>query len=157
MIVISIIMSLLAIGFFPYSYYMERARLETNVDMISQEWVLSHREVQNGLLYDNEHHASLEFTFEKGKGSILLMLSTWSMSERKGYKTLTLDTNITIQGFSGTNLPVDTDTLTYTISPPYGTGSFTPSASGVILTIGYPGGTRESRRTRDILLRPYFD
>lgn len=65
MIVISIIISLLAIGFFPYSYYMERAQVESTVDMISQEWILAHRAVRNGLLYDTDHHANLEIAFSE--------------------------------------------------------------------------------------------
>jgi hypothetical protein len=85
-----------------------------------------------------------------------MYLSTGSTSEKKLYKTLTLESKIIMTEFSGSGLPADTTELKYTISPPYATGAFAPSASGVILSVGYPGATKESRRVRDILLRPYY-
>lgn len=84
-----------------------------------------------------------------------MYLSTGSTSEKKLYKTLTLESKIIITEFSGSGL-TDITELKYTISPPYATGAFAPSASGVILSVGYPGATKESRRVRDILLRPYY-
>ena len=84
-----------------------------------------------------------------------MYLSTGSTSEKKLYKTLTLESKIIITEFSGSGL-TDTAELKYTISPPYATGAFAPTASGVILSVGYPGATKESRRVRDILLRPYY-
>jgi prepilin-type N-terminal cleavage/methylation domain-containing protein len=46
MIVISMIAILLSIGLFPYSYYMERARVEKTVDKISQEWIIAHQNIR---------------------------------------------------------------------------------------------------------------
>jgi prepilin-type N-terminal cleavage/methylation domain-containing protein len=46
MIVISMIAILLSTGIFPYSYYMERARVEKTVDKISQEWIIAHQNIR---------------------------------------------------------------------------------------------------------------
>lgn len=47
MIVISVIVILTSIGFFPFSYYLERARVEKNIDSLSQEWLILHEDIRN--------------------------------------------------------------------------------------------------------------
>lgn len=56
MIVIAMIMILMSIGMVPYGYYMDRAQVEKTIDGITQEWVLAHNSVRNGILYDRDHH-----------------------------------------------------------------------------------------------------
>lgn len=51
MLVIAIIGILMALGMFPYAEYMRRAALSSSVDTVSQEWILAHKEVRNGILY----------------------------------------------------------------------------------------------------------
>ena len=48
MIVISIIMTLMGLVFFPYTYYMQRAYTENTVDTIAQNWILAHKDIRNG-------------------------------------------------------------------------------------------------------------
>ena len=55
MIVMTIIIVLLGIGFFPYSYYMERARVEAAIDRVGQEWIIAHESVRNGKMTGGEH------------------------------------------------------------------------------------------------------
>ncbi len=65
MIVISMIMILMSIGMIPYGYYMDRAQVEKTIDGVTQEWVIAHNNVRNGILYDANHHGTLFLKFEK--------------------------------------------------------------------------------------------
>lgn len=65
MIVISMMMILMSIGMIPYGIYMDRAQVEKTIDSISQEWVLAHNSVRNGILYDGIHHGILFLKLEK--------------------------------------------------------------------------------------------
>lgn len=156
---------LLSIGMIPYNYYMDRSRVERTIDQIAQEWVLAHNSVKNGVLTnDKNHNAHLYIELEKGSNSIIITSSTWGDSLRSLYKTISLDSNIEIQSFSG--IILWSMGVTYEISPPYGTGIFFTGAigvnpsfwsTGITMIIWYPGATEESGRARKILLRPYFD
>ncbi len=160
MIVISIILSLSAIGFFPYSYYMQRVRVENTIDIVSQEWIMAHADVRNGkLIGDSSAHVYMKF--EKGSDHISVLTGTgwkWALTPSRD---ITFDDGIKIIGFSWVTLWWDV-TLTYHITPPFATGAFSTGSTesfltGIILKIGYPGTTEDSRRIRDILLRPYYD
>lgn len=47
MIVMAIIGILMIFGLLPYKDYMDRAELSNNIDTISQEWILAHKEIRN--------------------------------------------------------------------------------------------------------------
>lgn len=113
------IMILMGITMFPYSYYMDRSRVEKESDMLSQEWILAHSDVKNGTLYDGFSHAHLYFSFRTLSESIDVSLSTGGTSPQKIYKTIRLEKGIEIQSMSGAQLG-NTSTLIYHISPPYG-------------------------------------
>jgi prepilin-type N-terminal cleavage/methylation domain-containing protein len=146
-VVISIMVTLLSMGFFPFRYYAERAKLERNLDMLSQEWRAAQEEVKNGLLSDandsGSTQAHLFVTFEKGKSAIEIESASGATFSRKHYKTISLDRPIEILGFSGT---ASTNSIvTYHISPPFATGGYmldTPPeitiSTGIIMLIGYP-------------------
>ncbi len=160
MIIISMIMILMGITMFPYSYYMDRSRVEKESDMLSQEWILAHSDVKNGILYDGISHAHLYFSFHTGSSTIDVTLSTGGTSPEKIYKTIYLEKGIEIQSMSGLNLG-KTSTLTYHIAPPYGIGRFSTGwgefdHTGILLRFGYRWATLESGRSRQILLRPYY-
>lgn len=63
MIVITLVVILMGIALFPYDYYMDRSRVEKNIDMVAQEWILAHNDIKNGLLYDASSHAHLYLHF----------------------------------------------------------------------------------------------
>lgn len=165
MIIISIIILLVSIALVPFSYYMQRARVEKVSDMIAQEWILAHQAVQNGIL-SSEKHAYMEINLQKDMTLIPLKLFTGSsipsqLAPRKSWKILDLETPIQILWFSG-SVPSTVTEIRYFITPPFATGSFLDQngnvyTTGVILTIGYPDATLDSHRARQILLRPYFD
>lgn len=100
MIVISIIVLLSSIGFFPFTYYLERARVEGNVDNLSQEWLIFHEDIRNGLLYDPTDsaspHAHLFVTLKKDLSFIDVEIATGALSPRKLYKRIPLETSIKI-------------------------------------------------------------
>lgn len=103
MIVITMMMILSSIGMIPYGYYMDRAQVEKTLDMVSQEWILSHNSVRNGILYDTSKHADLYIKFESGAKNIEILLasgSTFSTTEKKNYKILSLESKIEILTFS---------------------------------------------------------
>ncbi len=163
MIVIAMILILLGSGLYPYSYYMERARAEKTMDKISQEWILAHQAIRGWLLHEGTgSHAHMYIQMKKWSWAIIYSTSTGGTSPKVEYRKYTFDPPIQILGFTG-SIDATTADLVYHISPPFATGAFSTGTSlesylsGVILTIGYPGATRESRRARDILLRPYFD
>ncbi len=161
MIVISMIMILMGITMFPYSYYMDRSRVEKESDMLSQEWILAHSDVKNGILYDGVSLAHLYFSFHTGSNTIDITLSTGGTSPQKIYKTLHLENGIEIQSMSGAQWG-NTSTLIYHISPPYGMWRFSTGwgvefdQTGILLRFGYRWATIESGRAREILLRPYY-
>lgn len=55
MIVIAIIGIIMGIGILPYGEYMRQATLSSNVDIITQEWILAHKEVRNGIQKADKH------------------------------------------------------------------------------------------------------
>lgn len=52
MIVLSIIMTLMGLVFFPYTYYMQRAYVENSIDIVGQKWILAHKDIRNGKIFD---------------------------------------------------------------------------------------------------------
>lgn len=163
MIVISMIAILLSIGLFPYSYYMERARVEKTVDKISQEWIIAHQNIRGWLLHEGSgSHAHMYVDMRVGDWFVTFSTSTGGTSTKKEYKKYTFDSTIEILWFSG-GIDPNSTSLTYHITPPFATGAFSTGSTlesyitGAIMTVWYPGATPESRRSRDILLRQYFD
>lgn len=157
---ITMIAILMGIALFPYGYYMDRSRVEKNIDSISQEWILAHNDVKNGILYDTGSHAHLYLHFATGAESVDIYMSTGGTSPQKIYKTIPLDSNVRIQSFSGIELG-SASGIIYHIEPPYGYGKFSTggteiSLTGITMTIGYPGASLASGRARQILLRPYY-
>lgn len=105
MLVITMIGILMSITMIPYGYYMDRARVERSIDQVSQEWILAHNNVRNGVLTDNkEHNAHMYVELALGKDTIDMYTSTGGTSVKKLYKTVRLDDNIEILGFSGITL-----------------------------------------------------
>lgn len=161
MIVISMIAILMSISLFPYHFYMDRARVEWQVDALSQEWILAHNEVKNGLLYADNMHAHLYLTFATGSNIIELSVSTGGTSDKKYYKSIVFDEKIKIQSFTGIDL-WGASRLIYHITPPLGkwyymTGDTDISIpTGVKMTLWYDNASLESGRARKILLRPYY-
>ena len=119
MIVMVIIVILMSITVFPYSFYMDRYRVEKNFDMLSQEWILAHNDVKNGLLYNSDTHAHLYLDFASGSEQIDIYKSTGATSPRTLYRTISFDSHIQIQSFSGIDLGSSSHVL-YHIAPPYG-------------------------------------
>ncbi|MFZ2256464.1 MAG: prepilin-type N-terminal cleavage/methylation domain-containing protein [Patescibacteria group bacterium] len=70
MIVIAIIMMLLGLVLFPYSYYMQRAYVENTGDTIAQGWILAHKDVRNGKLFDIGTTANKLLIFRKGSREV---------------------------------------------------------------------------------------
>ncbi len=163
MIVIAMILIILSTSIFPFAYYMERARVEKTTDKIAGEWIITHQDIRGWRLHDGISHAYAEIEMNVWNNFITYSTYTGSTSTRVEYKKYTFDRSITILGFTGIIDPMMTQ-LRYRIAPPYATGVFSSWSSspelylsGVIMTVGYSGATRESGRARDILLRPYFD
>ncbi len=163
MIVMSMIALLLWSGIFPYMYYMDRARVEKTIDAISQEWIIAHQNIRWGLLHEwTGSHAHMYIEMKEWDGFITLSTSTGGSSMKKVYKKYAFDKNISILELTG-SIDATTTDLIYHISPPFATGAFSTwgmiesSMTWVILTVGYLGASRDSRRARDMLLRPYFD
>lgn len=65
LVVIAIILALLGVGMFPYRYYIERGYVEKAADGVAQEWVLAHKSVRNGVLFDVNKHAHILMVLEK--------------------------------------------------------------------------------------------
>ncbi len=63
MLVISIIVFLIALSAFPYVYSMKRSYVEKSRDTLGQEWILAHKAVKNGKLFDTEKHANILLVF----------------------------------------------------------------------------------------------
>lgn len=72
MIVIAIVGILMGISLLPYGTYMEQARLSNNADVVAQEWILAHKEVRNGIEFDqtDKNHAAIIFEFDEENNSI---------------------------------------------------------------------------------------
>jgi hypothetical protein len=166
MIVITIIVALTSIGFFPFSYYMERAKVEKNTDSLWQEWLILHEDIRNWLLYDPldlaSPHAHLFATFKKDIDYIDIEVATGSSSPRKLYKKIPLEKPIKILSFSGG--ANGSNTVVYHLTPPFGTGAYKLDAniesaisSWIIIEIGYPNASLSSGRARQILLRPRYN
>lgn len=101
MIVLAMIGILFSISLFPYQYYMDRYRVEKNMDMISQEWILAHSDIKNGFLYAPDRHATGYFEFTRGASQIkLYLLSGSDLSTKKLYKVLPFEGDVQIQGFT---------------------------------------------------------
>lgn len=175
MIVIAIIVFLFSIALFPYNYYMERSYVERSIDSIGQEWILAHKDIRNGKMFDVAKHANMVLIFRKGSaeleqyllsGSVLPPMSDFSQETTNPdvhpQTSLPLDSKIMILDFSGSNIQATDGILGYFIEAPYASGAFftdnTPmfSSTGIFLTIGYTGSTLESGRARKILLKPYL-
>jgi hypothetical protein len=141
---------------------MERARVEKTVDKISQEWIIAHQNIRGWLLHEwTGSHAHMYVDMRKWDRFITFSTSTWGLSTKKVYKKYAFDSTIEILGFSG-GIDPNSTSLAYHITPPFATGAFSTGSiesyvTGAIVTIWYPGATPESRRSRDILLRQYFD
>ncbi len=162
MIVISMMMILMSIGMIPYGIYMDRAQVEKTIDSISQEWVLAHNSVRNGILYDGIHHGILFLKLEKWAKNIDILLASGSIvGNASVYKKISLESKIEILSFSGVDQNISP--FYYRIDPPYASGAFFSesntvlNSTGIILQIGYPWASLESWRARNILLRPYYN
>lgn len=161
MIVISMVMILFGISLFPYDFYMDRARVENSMDIVRQEWILTHNDIKNGLLYDDSSHAHGYIVLEKGKRSMDVYISTGSTNPKKLYRSVPFEGSVEILDFTGITLG-PTNSVVYHISPPYATGSYSTGTieynlTGVTMILGYTGASLESRRARQVLLRPYYD
>lgn len=79
LIVLSIIGIIMTIGILPYWEYMKQARLINGVDLVSQEWILAHKEVRNGIIFpDASNLASSTTTISIPKNaSILFHFKKW--------------------------------------------------------------------------------
>ncbi len=175
MIVIAIVIFLFSIAIFPYSYYMERWYVERTMDSIGQEWILAHKEVRNGKMFDTNIHANKVLIFRKERGELEQYLLSWSTippigdfiasptnPDIKADTSLVFDSRIEILDFSGSAILSSGDnTLWYFIEAPYGSWTFftgtTPfSSTGIFLTVWYTGASIDTGRARKILLRPYL-
>ena len=174
-IVITIIVILFGISMFPYGYYMQRSYVDRAIDGVWQEWILSHKAIRGGLEFDERRkHASMLIVFEKGKSDIeTYILSGSSIPEMntlptdiekiKKYKTLHLDNDVKILGFSGSLFGIG-NKVWYIITPENGDGNgyfFTGIIdkhvfTGARMILGYDGATLGSGRAKEILLRTYL-
>ena len=118
MIVIAMILILMSISLFPYSFYMDRARVEKNIDMIAQEWVLAHNDVRNGILYSGSTYAYLSLRFQKGSDRIDILMSTGETLSERLHRTIMLESGIEIIEIDGGSVGTG-DLFIYRIAPPY--------------------------------------
>lgn len=123
MIVIAMILILMSISLFPYGFYMDRARVEKNIDMIAQEWVLAHNDVRNGILYSGSINAHLSLKFQKGSDSIDILMSTGETLSERHYRTIMLDSGIEIIEIDGGSVGTG-ELFIYRIVPPYARGEY---------------------------------
>lgn len=166
MIAISIIVILTSIAFIPFSYYLERAKVEKNADSLGQEWLILHEDIRNWLLYDSldalSPHAHLFATLKKDNDFIDIEVSTGSTATKKFYKRIDLEKPIKILAFSWS--ANGANTVVYHLTPPHATGAYLIDASPetaistwIIIEIWYTDATLSSWRARQILLRPRYN
>jgi hypothetical protein len=132
MIVISIIMILFGVGVFPYMYYLERGYTERASDGIAQEWVLAHKAVRNGIVFDKTAtapvNAHIALVFEKDATEVQSYIfsngdtfdpnniPTTDTSEIRKYKKFILENGVKILGFTG-SLDSSITRAVYVIKP----------------------------------------
>lgn len=160
MIVMTMIAILFGIALFPYNYYMDRARVEKNIDHLAQEWILAHNDIRNGYLYDSQSHAHFYLHFPLDAEKVDIYMSTGGTSPQQYLRSIPFDKNVGIRSFSGIELWTATGVV-YHITPPlaewlYSTGSAELSLTGIQMTLGYEGAPLETGRARQVLLRPYY-
>ncbi len=177
MIVISIIVFLIAFAAFPYSYYMKRSYVERSRDLLGQEWIIAHKEVRNGKLFEVNKHANIVLIFERSQewvyeyllsGSTIPDINQFTPSgisnpNIKFEKFHSFDSKIKILDIRWVPSSSSPNKVWYMISAPYWTGIFfTPSVptpfslTGIFLTIGYQWASIDTGHARDMLLRPYL-
>lgn len=93
MIVMAIIGILMTFGLLPYKDYMDRAELSNNIDTISQEWILAHKEIRNWLensfWTQAKKHSAIIFEFEKSSTKIKKYEVDFDeVSENKDWKNI---------------------------------------------------------------------
>lgn len=171
MIVIMVIAILLWLWVLPYRYYIDRGYTEKAADIVAQEWVLAHKAVRNGILFDQDKHAHIVMIFEKGSNKIQEYLLSWSQVEIesissnpniKPYRTTIMDGGVKLQYFTGW-LSWDDEMVGYIISPPFASGAFFTGSSDTSvslmdasITVGHDGAQLDGNRMRKILLRPHL-
>ncbi len=175
MIVISIVIFLASLSFFPYAYYMKRSYVERSIDTLGQEWLIAHKDVRNGKLFSTDKHANIVLVFQKWapwisayllSGSTLPALEDFrvntSNANIKFHKQFSFDSDIEVLGFRGFTGSQTLGKLGYLITAPHGSGAYFTGSSipftltGIFLTIGYTWASLETWRARELLLRPYL-
>lgn len=81
MIVMAIIGILMTFGLLPYKDYMDRAELSNNIDTISQEWILAHKEIRNWL--ENSFTNTEDRTEVKKHSAIIFEFKKWESKIKK--------------------------------------------------------------------------
>lgn len=170
MIVVSILMALMWLVLFPYTYYMQRAYVENSIDTIWQKWILAHKDIRNGKLYDVNVSANKILVFKKWEGTVrqylfaggaIPTLETINSSPSvKEESPIQLESSIEILGFSGAWLD-KASLVWYYIEAPYGNWAFFTwstliSSTGILLSIGYSWAELSSGRARQIILKSYL-
>lgn len=183
MIVIAIVGILMGISVLPYGEYMDRARLSNNVDAISQEWILAHKEVRNGKIFPdgdtdatNDSHATIIFEFDEENQKMKKFLYKTKKepvdetrladidynaldfvnpngSDLRLDKEIPLERNVKLYGTEFSN---PNETIYYAILPPYGEGKFNDGTSQKTIKIGLPTNDENSTKIKNILLRSYL-
>ena len=182
MIVIAIIGILMGISVFPYGDYMKRARLSNNVDTIAQEWILSHKQIRNGLQFDGtDSHTTIIWKFDEKNNSIEKFAFSGSLDENRklnnfsdtnfrdinSTKKLGVDNSVKMERdivFRGTSLDMSDETFYYAITPPYAKGTFyksdfseeSDSFKNIFISIGNSVNDEKSPSVKEIHLRPYL-
>jgi prepilin-type N-terminal cleavage/methylation domain-containing protein len=176
MLVISIIVFLIALSVFPYVYSMKRSYVEKSRDTLGQEWILAHKAVKNGKLFDAEKHANILLVFRAWNEYVekylftkdipvftsftksSLLSQTWISEER----LIAFDNKIELLSFRAYSWAERTDMLAYIIRAPYATGEFylengeALSSSGVFVQLWYTWASLEGGFAREMILRPYL-
>lgn len=80
MIVMAIIGILMTFGLLPYKDYMDRAELSNNIDTISQEWILAHKEIRNWL---ENSFTDTDWTKVKKHSAIIFEFKKWESKIKK--------------------------------------------------------------------------
>lgn len=179
MIVITIIGILMGISAFPYGDYIRRARLSNSVDTISQEWILSHKKIRNGLQFDtNATHASIIWKFDEENNSIEKFLFSGSLDEKHELMNLADDfwkSEITKKMwrenavklekdvfFRGSDIKKNDEIFYYAITPPYAKGKFydenfkEKKIDKIFISLGKGVSDQTFPSVKSILLRPYL-